>query len=75
MQYIFTVLLWLPLLLHVASLMGKLSCALEKRFYLHSSIVNHDLEVVPFDDIIPFLSEHIQPSDQILFLGNNFYLR
>ena len=23
----------------------------------------------PFDDIIPFLSEHIQPADQILFIG------
>lgn len=23
----------------------------------------------PFDDIIPFLSEHIQPSDHLLFLG------
>lgn len=23
----------------------------------------------PFEDIIPFLSEHVQPSDQLLFLG------
>jgi hypothetical protein len=27
------------------------------------------LEKAPYDDIIPFLSEHIQPSDQLLFLG------
>jgi hypothetical protein len=27
------------------------------------------LEQAPYDDIIPFLSEHVQPSDQILFVG------
>jgi hypothetical protein len=27
------------------------------------------VEVAPYDDIIPFLSEHIQVSDQMLFLG------
>ena len=27
------------------------------------------LEKAPFNDIIPFLSEHIQPSDQLLFVG------
>lgn len=27
------------------------------------------IESAPYDDIIPFLSEHIQPSDQLLFVG------
>ena len=27
------------------------------------------LETAPYEDIIPFLSEHVQDSDQILFVG------
>ena len=27
------------------------------------------LENSPYDDVIPFLSEHVQPSDQLLFVG------
>ena len=27
------------------------------------------IEIAPYDDIIPFLSEHVQQSDQILFVG------
>jgi hypothetical protein len=29
------------------------------------------IETIPYNDIIPFLSEHIQPADQILLLGAN----
>ena len=32
-----------------------------------SSALN--LETSPYADIIPYLSEHIQPSDQLLFVG------
>ena len=28
-----------------------------------------ELKRAPFDDVIPFLSEHVAPSDQLLFLG------
>ena len=30
---------------------------------------NAVVDTAPYDDIIPFLSEHIQPSDMILFVG------
>lgn len=67
---IYIVLLLLSCLTPVFSFMRRTCCAIEKSSVLRSLMVNHDLEAVPFDDIIPFLSEHIQPSDQILFLGN-----
>jgi hypothetical protein len=31
--------------------------------------VSESVETAPFADIIPFLSEHVQPSDMILFVG------
>lgn len=31
--------------------------------------VSESVEIAPFADIIPFLSEHVQPSDMILFVG------
>mmetsp|Transcript_33358 Transcript_33358/g.31829 ORF Transcript_33358/g.31829 Transcript_33358/m.31829 type:complete len:246 (+) Transcript_33358:127-864(+) len=31
--------------------------------------VSESVETAPFADIIPFLSEHVQPSDMILFIG------
>jgi len=33
------------------------------------SVVHASVETCPYDDIIPFLSEHINPSDQLLFVG------
>ena len=34
-----------------------------------SSLSASLIEIAPYDDIIPFLSEHVQQSDQILFVG------
>ena len=34
-----------------------------------SSLAQSLIETAPYDDIIPFLSEHVQQSDQILFVG------
>ena len=34
-----------------------------------STSTSNLINIAPFDSIIPFLSEHIQPSDQLLFLG------
>ena len=31
------------------------------------------IERAPYDDVIPYFSEHVQKSDQILFLGLNIY--
>mgnify|MGYP006080332911 CR=1 FL=1 len=36
---------------------------------LKSSARLNMLDSAPYEDIIPFLSEHVQPSDQLLFLG------
>lgn len=38
-----------------------------------SPLFSNNLEKAPFNDIIPFLSEHIQPSDQLLFIGNSIH--
>ena len=47
-----------------------------KKFLLHSiSIDEGVLDRAPYDEIIPFLSEHIQLSDQILFLGIHYTLK
>ena len=37
--------------------------------YIISKFILRAVSTAPFDDIIPFLSEHIQPSDQLLFAG------
>lgn len=37
--------------------------------YFRSTMLMSRTEVAPYDDIMPFLSEHINPSDQLLFVG------
>lgn len=39
------------------------------RQILKSSLSDSLIEIAPYEDIIPFLSEHIQQSDMILFVG------
>jgi len=36
---------------------------------LAATSVELEVEKAPYDDIIPFLSEHVQPADQMLFVG------
>ena len=50
---------------------SKWQDAARKFSFLHSTTIASNLELVPFEDIIPFLSEHIQQSDQILYIGMN----
>ena len=36
---------------------------------IKNSLLRAIVKTAPYEDIIPFLSEHIQPSDQLLFVG------
>jgi hypothetical protein len=44
--------------------------SVNSRYFLKArGTVSESVETAPFADIIPFLSEHVQPSDMILFVG------
>ena len=42
-----------------------------------ANVEQNGLQTSPYDDILPFLQEHVQPSDQLLVFGasNDFALR
>ena len=51
----------------------ELICPFKFKSFRKDTINLKAIERAPYDDVIPFLSEHVQKSDQLLFLGLNLY--
>mmetsp|Transcript_13670 Transcript_13670/g.22781 ORF Transcript_13670/g.22781 Transcript_13670/m.22781 type:complete len:248 (-) Transcript_13670:126-869(-) len=61
---------WLVLVVAVVNSYVFNARSISRMPRLAASTTSQSIEVAPYNDIIPFLSEHIQMADQLLFLGS-----